>query len=131
MKTTRLLILMLCVATAAQAQVGSSDDVLSDLVKPFAAGDAKTLAVYFAPSIDFDILGKENVYSKQQATQVLQGFFDNNTPKSFSIRHRGGKDVMKYAVYSLVSTDAKKFRVTIFVKTEEKLIRQVRIETEQ
>ncbi len=129
MKTFQIIAFMLCFTTVACGQTGSSD-VLKDLVKPFAAGDANALSAYFAPSVDCDILGKEEVYSKQQATQVVKKFLETNKPKTFSIRHQGGKDVMKYAVYSLVSMDDKKFRVTIFVKMEEKLIRQLRIETE-
>ena len=128
MKTIRLFALMLCLTTVACAQ-NRGADVLNDLVKPFSEGNANALSAYFASSIDCDILGKEGVYSKQQATQVVKNFFDSNKPSSFSIRHSGGRDVMRYAVYSLTA-DGKKYRVTIFVKPEEKLIRQLRIEKE-
>ena len=128
MKIIRVFALMLCVATLACAQ-NSGSDVLNDLVKPFSEGNANALSAYFAPSIDCDILGKEGVYSRQQATQVIKNFFDSNKPTSFTIRHSGGKDVMRYAVYSLTA-GGKKYRVTVFVKPEERLMRQLRIENE-
>ena len=128
MKTIRIFTLMLCFATIASAQ-NNGTGVLNDLVKPFSEGDANALSAYFAPSLDCDVLGKEGVYSKQQATQVIKNFFDGNKPASFSVRHSGGKDVMKYAIYSLTA-GGKKYRVTIFVKPEERLIRQLRIENE-
>jgi len=65
------------------------------------------------------------------ATQIMKDFFVNYTPKSFSIVHKSGKAPLTYAIGSL-SAGGEKFRVTLFVMTQEKgnQIQQLRIERE-
>ncbi|MDP3453434.1 MAG: DUF4783 domain-containing protein [Bacteroidales bacterium] len=115
---------------AAQNQA-SEQDVFVPIAKYIQNGDAERLAVWFASNLEIDILGTNNVCSRQQAKQILKEFFGEYSPKSFVIQYRSGKPPMKYAVGNL-SAGGSKFRVTLFVKTQKEgnYIQQLRIEKE-
>ena len=120
---------VLCTAFSyASAQ---DQDVFVPIGKYIQQGDSEKLSAWFASNLELDILGNVNACSKVQATQIMKDFFVNYTPKSFSIMHKSGKAPMKYAVGSL-SAGGEKFRVTLFVKTQESgnQIQQLRIERE-
>ena len=112
-------------------QYGSEQDVFVPIAKYIQSGDAEKLSAWFAPNLEVDILGTVNVCSKTQAKQIIKEFFVNNSPKSFVIEHRSGKAPLKYAIGTL-SAGGSKFRVTLFVKTQEdgNFIQQIRIEME-
>ncbi|HBZ35453.1 MAG TPA: hypothetical protein DEO33_03385 [Rikenellaceae bacterium] len=112
-------------------QYGSEQDVFVPIAKYIQSGDAEKLSAWFAPNLEVDILGTVNVCSKTQAKQIIKEFFANNSPKSFVIEHRSGKAPLKYAIGTL-SAGGSKFRVTLFVKTQEdgNFIQQIRIEME-
>jgi len=111
--------------------IQQEQDVFVPLGKYIAKGDAEALSAWFTTSLEIDILGRTNISSKQQAKQILKDFFNENTPKSFTISYRSGKVPMKYAVGTL-NAGGNKFRVTIFVKTtaEGNYIERIRIEKE-
>lgn len=117
--------------TTASAQQGQEQDVFVPIAKYIQSGDSEKLSAWFAPNLEMDILGTVNVCSKTQAKQIIKEFFTNNSPKSFVIEHRSGKAPLKYAIGSL-SAGGSKFRVTLFVKTQENgnFIQQIRIEME-
>ncbi len=106
-------------------------DVFVPIAKYIQNGDSEKLSAWFDSNLEMDILGTVNVCSKAQAKQIIKDFFANNSPKSFSITHRSGKPPMRYGIGSL-SAGGNKFRVTIFVKTQEggNFIQQIRIERE-
>jgi hypothetical protein len=117
--------------SAPATQYGSEQDVFVPIAKYIQSGDAEKLSAWFAPNLEVDILGTVNVCSKTQAKQIIKEFFANNSPKSFVIEHRSGKAPLKYAIGTL-SAGGSKFRVTLFVKTQEdgNFIQQIRIEME-
>lgn len=117
--------------SAPAIQYGSEQDVFVPIAKYIQSGDAEKLSAWFAPNLEVDILGTVNVCSKTQAKQIIKEFFVNNSPKSFVIEHRSGKAPLKYAIGTL-SAGGSKFRVTLFVKTQEdgNFIQQIRIEME-
>ncbi len=117
-------------AQPAQNQA-NGQDVFVPIAKYIQNGDAERLAVWFAPNLEIDILGTNNVCSRQQAKQILKEFFVEYSPKSFNIQYRSGKPPMKYAVGNL-NAGGSKFRVTLFVKTQQEgnFIQQLRIEKE-
>lgn len=109
----------------------TEQDVFVPIAKYIQSGDSEKLSVWLAHNLEIDVLGDVNVCSKAQAKQILKEFFTNYTPKSFAITYRSGKAPMKYAVGNL-SAGGEKFRVTLFVKTQEdgNFIQQLRIEKE-
>lgn len=125
-------VLFFAVMCTAFSYVSAQDqDVFVPIGKYIQQGDSEKLSAWFASSLELDILGNVNACSKVQATQIMKDFFVNYTPKSFSIMHKSGKAPMKYAVGSL-SAGGEKFRITLFVKTQESgnQIQQLRIERE-
>lgn len=116
-----------------QQSVGQNkeQDVFVPIAKYIQNGDAERLSVWFAQSLEIDILGTNNVCSRQQAKQIVKEFFNEYSPKSFIISYRSGKAPMIYAIGNL-SAGGNKFRVTLFVKTQSdgNFIQQMRIEKE-
>ena len=112
-------------------QTGNEQDVFVPISKYIQSGDSEKLSVWFAHNLEVDLLGDVNVCSKAQAKQILKEFFTKYTPKSFVIAYRSGKAPMKYAIGN-PSAGGEKFRVTLFVKTQEdgNFIQQLRIEKE-
>ena len=76
-------------------------DVFVPIAKYIQNGDAERLSVWFAPSLELDILGSTNVCSRQQAKQIVKEFFSEYSPKSFVISYRSGKAPMLYAIGNL------------------------------
>ena len=63
------------------------------------AGDASELAKYMNTSIDLNLEGEVNTYSKAQAEFVLRDFFKKHTPNDFSIVHTGSsKGGLQFAI---------------------------------
>ena len=112
-----------------QSQSQSSTDVFTSIGKYIEAGDSEKLSAWFADNLELDITGSVNSCTRSQAKLIMRNFFNNNTPKKFSIIHKSGRPPMSYAVGSL-SAGADKFRVIIYVRTDEgkNSIQQLRIE---
>ena len=127
------LIILLAVAFASitSTYAQKQADVFVPIGKYLQMGDSDKLSALFASNLELDILGSVSACSKVQATQIMKDFFVNYTPKTFSIVHKSGKAPLTYAIGSL-SAGGEKFRVTLFVMTQEKgnQIQQLRIERE-
>jgi len=93
----------------------SLEDIKSGIVEGFKTGNAKLIASYFSANLDINLLGKENLYSKSQAEQVLKTFFNDNKPTGFSLLHEGKSNKTKYFV-GILETAEKKYRVSINTK---------------
>ena len=128
MKSLRILltIIMLCFATQLFSAIPPK---IFDAMK---VGNAVELAKYFNSSVEVAILETESVYSRQQAEQVVKGFFDKNMPKNFTLLHQGGKSEAQYAIGTLEVANSKKYSVYFLVKEQSgtPLIHQLRIEEE-
>src|SRR5690606_22461487 len=61
----------------------------SSMVNAFKAGDANKIARFFIDNVDLSIDGKEDLYSKSQAEQILKNFFTAHKPNDFKIIHKG------------------------------------------
>ncbi|MFA5714085.1 MAG: DUF4783 domain-containing protein [Bacteroidales bacterium] len=109
----------------------SEQDVFVPIAKYLQNGDAERLSAWFASNLEIDVMGNSNVCSKQQGKQILKEFFEEYSPKSFEIAYKSGKAPMKYAI-GILKAGGSSFRVTLFVKTEERgnFIQQLRIEKE-
>jgi len=120
-----LAFLMLLAAFVQPARSEIPDAVINAI----STGNSAVLAGYFNPSLTLAILEKEDIYTRQQAELILKDFFARNTPVSFTVLHKGGKEGSQYAIGNLV-TSSDVFRVTIYLKVKDgkSLIHQLRFE---
>lgn len=128
----RSLILIVTLFTTILALPANQEqDVFVPISKYIQNGDSERLSAWFAPNLEIDVLGVSNVCSRQQAKQILKEFFNEYSPKTFSIDYKSGKAPMKYAIGNL-NAGGTKFRVTLFVRIQQtgNFIQQLRIEKE-
>lgn len=127
--------ILLLVAVASTIALSSfifnqdTKDIIAQSTEALQKGDADMLASKFYQTIEMELLGEENFYSKSQAALLIKNFFETNKPKSFAVAHDGFKDVTAFAIGTL-KTNTGTFRVSIFIKTEnnKSYIHQLRIE---
>ncbi len=107
-------------------------DIPPKIFDAMKVGNATELSKHFNSSVELVILDKDDVYSKQQAEQILKSFFEKNKVKSFTLLHQGGKEGAQYAIGNLETVSGKIYRVYFLVKESagQPLIHQMRIEEE-
>lgn len=108
-----------------------SQTVPPGLVKAIGEGDAKKMSEFFHQSLEMTILREDYTVSKNQATRIMENFFDKNVPLEFSISFEGTKEQSKYAIGSL-KTRQGSFRINLFFlqKGGNRLIYYMSIEKE-
>lgn len=105
-------------------------DIIDDVAQSFKSGHAKSLAQYFASSIELSMLNQEEVYSSAQAEIIFKDFFQKNSPISTRVIHK----VISNANYKfgviLLSTSKNNYRISYELKSASGkfLITQIRIE---
>jgi Ni,Fe-hydrogenase III component G len=106
-------------------------DIPETIFAAMKVGNAEELSKHFNSSIELVILDQEDVYSKQQAEQIVRNFFLKHKVKSFRLLHQGGKEDAQYAIGTL-ETEKGDFRVYFLVKqkNDRAFIHQLRIELE-
>jgi hypothetical protein len=127
-KTFKIIALFFLLASVVKAL-----DVYDEIANAIRSGDSKQIAVYFGTSVDLTIVNQEDVYSKAQAELIVKDFLSKNTPKTFSILHKGSsKEGTLYAIGNLSCLNGKTFRTSFFVKmaSGKYLIQELRFETE-
>ncbi len=78
---------------------GWSQAIFAPMKEAVKMGDAKALATHFNTSIDLNLEGEVNTYSKAQAEFVLRDFFKKHTPTDFNIVHTGSsKGGLQFAI---------------------------------
>ncbi len=108
-------------------------DAYDDISNAIRTGNSKQLSAYIGTNIDLTIGSQEAVYSKVQAEQILRNFFNNNTPQSFTLLHKGAsKEGTMYVIGSLVTKAGKTFRTSFYFKQSNKvdLLKELRFEME-
>ncbi len=108
-------------------------DVFDEIANSIRSGDAKQLSTYFGPTLDLTIINREDVYSKAQAEQVIKDFFSKNTPKSFTVIHKGSSpEGNQYAIGNLVTMTGKTYRTSFYFKNTggKNVLMELRIESE-
>ena len=80
--------------------------------KAFISGDSKKLALFFDRNVELLLIEKGDVYSKAQAELIIQNFFINNTPKSFTVESESEDKTTNFAIARLKTTKDN-FRVFI------------------
>ena len=89
------------------------------------------MSVYFHQSLEMTILEKDYVASKNQATRIMENFFEKHKPIDFGISFEGTKEKSQYAI-GLLKTPDESFRINIFFmnKDDRRLIYYLSIEKE-
>ena len=88
-------VLLMSVASLAQAQ----SEIFNPMKDAIKAGDAGALVKSFAQSIDINLEGNINTYSKAQSEFVLKDFFKKHPVNDFSIVHMGSsKGGLQFAI---------------------------------
>ncbi|NQU52043.1 MAG: DUF4783 domain-containing protein [Bacteroidetes bacterium] len=109
----------------------SNAQIPSEIILSLETGNSKILSDYFNQNVELVVLDNDNVYSKAQAKQIVNNFFNSHTPepKGFSILHQGGKEGAKYVIGNLITNNGS-FRVYFLLKKDggKEYIHQLRIE---
>ena len=117
----------------AQSKVNSLNSKSSakqSIYNAISIGDVKVLKQYMSENVTIEIKGIEKVYAKNQATQVLQSFFDENKPNNFELKHggRAAKMGSKFNI-GMLRTNQGAYRVTYLMKDDatQEEIRKIKI----
>lgn len=113
--------------------VFASTDIFDNISTAIKTGDSKQVSKYFGSNVDLTILNQEEVYSKAQAELILRDFLAKNSPKSFTLVHRGlSKEGSKYAIGTMITTQGTTYRVYLYVKQTAAIeyIQELRFEKE-
>ena len=104
-------------------------DVFIPISKYMAQGNADNLSAWFDDNLEIAVISQASNASKAQAKQIVKTFFENYSPRSFTINHTAGRDNKKYALGTL-KAGGESFSVTIFVSAKGKSfkIQQLKIE---
>lgn len=107
-----LLILMLLSGNMALAQ----GDIFAPYKEVIKTGNAKEMVKYFNQSVEMNLDGEVNTYSKAQAEFALRDFFKKHAPTDFTIMHTGSsKGGLQFAIGNYTSS-SEKYTVLIRVK---------------
>jgi hypothetical protein len=91
-------------------------DIFAPMKEALKAGSAKELVKHFNQSVDINLEGEVNTYSKAQAEFVLRDFFKKYPSSDFTIEHTGAsKNGLQYAIGNYKS-NKDQFNVLIRVK---------------
>ena len=88
---------------------------IDEVITAMKSGNAADVARYFDNTVEINIPGKSNGYSKSQAELVLKDFFSSNGVKSFDVIHKGENSGSQFCIGTL-STKNGNYRTTIFMK---------------
>lgn len=130
MRTSKI-ILLLCLALAFGHKLpAQSSGMPGEIIAAISQGNVARLTPYLGSNVELVIDNKNDVYSKQQAVEIISDFFKRNTVSSFQILHSGSKDTSTFAIGTL-KTATGAYRVYILTrKTDGKsVIQQLRIES--
>ncbi|MDR2286764.1 MAG: DUF4783 domain-containing protein [Prevotellaceae bacterium] len=123
-----IILMMFSLLTTVQGQEKIECEEIVNAIKN---AQATELSPYLANTVECDMFGKSNVYSKAQTIQVMKDFFTQNKPKQFTVNHQGGQGETKFFIGTYKTITGKKFRISCSVKQEAgktDIIRQIRIE---
>ncbi|MFA6924942.1 MAG: DUF4783 domain-containing protein [Bacteroidales bacterium] len=130
MKKITIILFLSLVSFLGFSFFASVQDATDDITKAINSGNSKELAKFFNTTIDLTLPGYEDTYSKAQAEIIVKEFFTKNTPKSFTVIHKGlSKDNSPYIIGKL-ETSKNSFRVTYLLRkvSDKFLIHQLRFE---
>lgn len=74
--------------TAGFFSIPAKADILDDISALFKTGNAGEISKYLAPSVEIAILSNQHVYTKAQASAVINDFFKKHPPSSSKTVHK-------------------------------------------
>jgi len=112
---------------AGNALAQSKGDIVSQVKETIKAGSAKELSKYLHQSVDINLEGKQESYSKAQAEFILRDFFKAHAPSDFSIIHQGSSKSGQPFAIGQYKSNTENFRVFMKIKTvdEQQLIHEI------
>ena len=110
---------ILCMLVFVAAPMVSSQTISKEIITAFEQGDAKKLSKYLHHNLELKLSDNMSVVSKNQATRLVQDFFDKNPPVSFTVTYEGMKQGSEYGIGELKTKDAT-FRVNLYFIEQEK-----------
>ena len=128
----RLIFVLILFAETVKAM--SLGDIGGEIAAAIRGGKAQEVTKWFSNNVDLTVLGKEEMYSKAQAEQVLRDFFGKYPPLSFELSHKANNQASaQYGIGTYKSTNAAKFRVYFLIKKigNQQFIQQLSIENER
>lgn len=117
MKHFNFLFLVVCLADASEGMAQTKGDIVSQVKETIKAGSAKELAKYLNQSVDINLEGKQENYSKAQAEFVLRDFFKAHAPSDFSIIHQGSSKSGQPFAIGQYKSNTENYRVFMKIKT--------------
>jgi len=116
-----LKIVFVCCLTLVGANLMAQDDLFNPMKDALKTGNAKEVAKFFNASVDMNVEGNVDTYSKAQAEFVLKDFFKKHPPTEFNVVHTGAsKGGQQYAIGRYVS-NGENYNVMLRVKEVEKV----------
>lgn len=102
---------------------------ISEIVKAFEKKDVKKIETLLNSKVQFIQNQTDNIYSKTQATMVLDAFLKENNPQSAVLIHKGKKGISSFVIFNLI-TERGNFRLYCLEKQvgDIFLIHQIRID---
>lgn len=92
-------------------------DIFSPMRDALKAGSAKELVKYVNQSVEINVEGEINTYSKAQAEFVLRDFFKKYPITDFTISHTGSsKNGLQYAIGTYKSNNN---RLTVLIRVKQ------------
>jgi hypothetical protein len=125
MKTIKLILLSAFIFCAIPLLEAQSVEVPSAVITALNNGDASQLSNYLNANVELFIENKNDVFSKNQSTQIIADFFRKNRVTGFQLLHKGNKDAASFVIGTL-KTSTGNFR--LYVLTRKNEIQQLRIE---
>jgi len=102
----------LSAATFKPTAAGPFEDVVSAIKQ----GDVSSLSRYLDNTVEINISGKSNSYSKSQAEIILKDFFAKNQVKSFELIHQGeGGGGSRFGIGTM-GTSSGSYRTSFFLQ---------------
>ncbi len=98
--------------TAFTLMAGPFEDVISAIKQ----GDAASLGKNLDNTVEINMMGKSNSYSKAQAEIILKDFFSKNNVKSFELIHKGGQEGSGFFGVGTLVTSAGSYRISFFLQ---------------
>lgn len=118
-------ILLLIFASAFKPANRGLDEVIAALN----SGNATELARFVDDNIEIGLPDKTDTYSKAQALMIFRDFFNNNSVKSFEVKHQGDNAGRQFCIGTL-NTRNGAYRTTVFMTTKagKQLVKEIRFQ---
>jgi hypothetical protein len=106
--------------------------VFTEIISAFRAGNANVLSGHFDTKVEIAVLESDEVYSKADAEKIMNRFFSDYKPSSFSKEHEGTSPSGANYFIGILKTTKGSYRVFIHAKqvNGKKIIQQIQIEEE-